>query len=106
MKNFYPKKLKFNFYSNPLKKTIDPFVFWEIVVSVFFVGLVLVSLVHLQLFYSLGSLSLSQSGSEKTNSFLDQKKLEAVATDLEKKQENFSRYFGEKPKFADPSLTN
>jgi len=103
MKNFWPLKIKFTFYRGSFKSSLDLFAFWQIVVSIFFVGLAFLAGLHLYIFYSLGSLSLETKISEKEESLFDQEKLRVVVENLKMKQENFGKYFNKKPDLKDPS---
>lgn len=97
MKKLWLPKIKINFSEGAFEKVFNPFVFWKVTVVLFFGGLVLVAVSHTLLFYWLESRAEKEIEIQATESFFDRDKLSRVYRRIKLKEENFTKYFDEKP---------
>ena len=80
-----------------LKKVFNPFVFWKVTIGLFFGGLVLVVVSHAFLFYWFLSQTEKEIDTQATESLFDRDGLSRVHRQIKLKEENFDKYFDEKP---------
>jgi len=78
---------------------------WGVVISLFFIIVVLVIAVHIYLFIQIGEgiFSVKQQG-EDSSKKLDIEKLERTTASFDEQEKEFNRILGEKPNISDPSI--
>lgn len=100
MKKFWTGKLNLGLSKGSLEKVFNPFVFWKVTVVLFFGSLVLVAVSHTLLFYWFESRAEKEIEIQATESFFDRDKLSRVYRRIKLKEENFTKYFDEKPEIS------
>ena len=97
MKKLWLPKIKINFSEGAFEKVFNPFAFWKMIISLFFVGFILVTVLHLLLFYWFEAKVEEEESAQMTESLVDRDRLSRAYRQIKLKEENFNKYFDEKP---------